>query len=176
MRGTFANIRLQNLLADGRMGGWTRDFLTGELTSVYDAAMDYADSGVTLVGLAGKLYGSGSSRDWAGKGPALLGIRAVMAESFERIHRSNLVQMGVLPLEFLPGQNAQSLGLTGAETFDIEPVDLRDGRPGERNVTVVAHGADGDVSFECKVRVDTPMEAAFVAAGGILPYVLDSLA
>ncbi len=176
MRGTFANIRLQNLLADGRMGGWTRDFLTGELTSVYDAAMDYADSGVTLVGLAGKLYGSGSSRDWAGKGPALLGIRAVMAESFERIHRSNLVQMGVLPLEFLPGQNAQSLGLTGSETFDIEPVDLRDGRPGERNVTVVAHGADGDVSFECKVRVDTPMEAAFVAAGGILPYVLDSLA
>ncbi|MDO4537595.1 MAG: aconitate hydratase AcnA [Coriobacteriales bacterium] len=176
MRGTFANIRLQNLLADGRNGGWTRNLVTGEICSVYDAAMAYAQDGVSLIGIAGKLYGSGSSRDWAGKGPALLGIQAVIAESFERIHRSNLVQMGVLPLEFSPGENAQTLGLTGEETFDIETVDLSDGKPGERPVRVVAHGAQGDVSFVCKVRIDTPMESAFMASGGILPYVLDSLA
>ncbi|MBO7675426.1 MAG: aconitate hydratase AcnA [Atopobiaceae bacterium] len=169
MRGTFANVRLQNLLAQGINGGWTRDFETGELTSVYEAAMDYDRRGIALVGIAGKLYGSGSSRDWAGKGPALLGIRVVIAESFERIHRSNLVQMGVVPLEFQDGQNAQSLGITGAETFDVRMLD-------DRNARVTAHGQDGDITFACTVRIDTPMEQAFMQAGGILPYVLDSLA
>lgn len=169
MRGTFANVRLQNHLADGRSGGWTRDFLNGELTSVYDAAMHYGEEGVPLVGVAGKLYGSGSSRDWAGKGPALLGIRAVIAESFERIHRSNLVQMGVLPLEFEDGQNAATLGLTGTESFDISLTD-------QGGATVVAHGNGEDIAFACKVRVDTPMEHEFMRSGGILPYVLDVLA
>lgn len=169
MRGTFANIRLQNMLADGKNGGWTKDFLTGEVVSVYDAAMHYQRDDVPLVGVAGKLYGSGSSRDWAGKGPALLGVRAMIAESFERIHRSNLVQMGVLPLEFLPGQNAQTLGLDGSEAYDIDVLDGGKAR-------VCAHGKDKDVTFECKVRVDTPMEQSFMATGGILPYVLDTLA
>jgi aconitate hydratase len=167
MRGTFANVRLQNHLADGRNGGWTCDLLSGEITSVYDAAMHYNDTGVSLIGIAGKLYGSGSSRDWAGKGPALLGVRAMIAESFERIHRSNLVQMGVLPLEFMPGQNAQTLGLEGTETFDIELLD-------NGNARVIAHGSSTKM-FECRVRVDTPMEQEFMAAGGILPYVLESL-
>ncbi|MDO4797286.1 MAG: aconitate hydratase AcnA [Coriobacteriales bacterium] len=168
MRGTFANIRLQNQLADGRNGGWTRDLLNDRITSIFDAAMAYKDADVALVGVAGKLYGSGSSRDWAGKGPALLGVRAMIAESFERIHRSNLVQMGVLPLEFLPGQNAASLGLDGTEAYDISIMDNGKAR-------VCAHGENVDVVFECKVRVDTPMEQAFMASGGILPYVLDSL-
>ncbi len=168
MRGTFANVRLQNKLADGRNGGWTRDLLNDQITSVYDAAMSYRDANVPLVGIAGKLYGSGSSRDWAGKGPALLGVRAMIAESFERIHRSNLVQMGVLPLEFLPGQNAESLGLDGTEAYDIAILD-------NGNARVCAHGVGSDVVFECKVRVDTPMEQSFMASGGILPYVLDSL-
>ena len=168
MRGTFANVRLQNKLADGKNGGWTRDLRTGEITSVYDAAMDYAAHGTPLVGIAGKLYGSGSSRDWAGKGPALLGIRVVIAESFERIHRSNLVQMGVVPLEFQDGQNAQSLGITGTETFDVH---MEQGS----NARVIAHGDEGDIEFVCTVRIDTPMEQAFMRSGGILPYVLDNL-
>lgn len=169
MRGTFANVRLQNLLADGKNGGYTRDLITGEVVAVYDAAVHYEEAGVPLIGIAGKMYGSGSSRDWAGKGPALLGIRAVIAESFERIHRSNLVQMGVVPLEFMDGQSAKTLGLTGSETFDICVSDTGIAQ-------VVAHGAQKDTSFECKVRIDTPMEAAFMRAGGILPYVLDGLA
>lgn len=176
MRGTFANVRLQNALAQGRNGGWTYDFVREEVVPVYDAAMQSAKSEIPLIGVAGKLYGSGSSRDWAGKGPALLGIRAVIAESFERIHRSNLVQMGVLPLEFLPGQTAESLGLTGTETFDMGVVDVRDGVLQNRTVEVCAHGQHGDVTFSCVVRIDTPMEAAFMASGGILPFVLDSLA
>ncbi len=175
MRGTFANIRLHNFLADGRDGGWTKDFLNDEIVSIYDAAMHYGDEEVALVGIAGKLYGSGSSRDWAGKGPALLGVQVVIAQSFERIHRSNLVQMGVLPLEFAEGENAQTLGLDGSETFDISPVDLLDGKPGSRPVRVCAHGKDGDIEFMCVCRVDTPTEAAFVASGGILPFVLDNL-
>lgn len=169
MRGTFANVRLQNMLAQGRNGGWTYDFVTGGIASVYDAAMDYARENTALIGIAGKLYGSGSSRDWAGKGPALLGIRVVIAESFERIHRSNLVQMGVVPLEFQDGQNAQSLGLTGSETFDVCMEDAR-------NARVVAHGKDADIEFVCTVRIDTPMERDFMRSGGILPYVLDTLA
>ena len=175
MRGTFANVRLVNGLADGRTGGWTKNFDTGEIEPVYDVAMAAEDSGVALIAVAGKMYGSGSSRDWAGKGPALLSVRAVIAESFERIHRSNLVQMGVLPLEFMPGDNAESLGLTGEETYSIGDVCF-DGNvlvTPEVDVTAVKDGEGR--TFRCKVRVDTPMEVAFMAAGGILPYVLDHL-
>lgn len=132
--------------------------------------------GVPLVIVAGKLYGSGSSRDWAGKGPALLGVRAVIAESFERIHRSNLVQMGVLPLQFEEGESAADLGLDGTEAYSISPVDLSEGLPASREATVTARSQDGsEKTFRCVVRVDTPMEGAFVRAGGILPYVLDNL-
>ena len=174
-RGTFANVRLENKLA-GRPGPVALDQLTGEVVSVYDAAADYERAGVPLVILAGKMYGSGSSRDWAAKGPLLLGVRAVLAQSFERIHRSNLVQMGILPLEFLEGQSAESLGLDGTETYDVEPVDLSAGLPARPRTQVSATRADGtSVSFECVVRVDTAGEGAFLAAGGILPYVLGSL-
>ena len=175
MRGTFANVRLVNGLAGGRTGGWTKDFNSGKVEPVYDVAVSAENSNVPIIGIAGKMYGSGSSRDWAGKGPALLGVRAVIAESFERIHRSNLVQMGVLPLEFLPGENAKSLGLTGEETYTIGDVRF-DGNvllTPEVEVTVTR---DEEVRvFRCVVRIDTPMEVAFMAAGGILPYVLDHL-
>ena len=175
-RGTFANVKLKNVLADGRVGGWTRDFIDGEVKSIYDAAVDYAKHDVPLVVVAGKLYGSGSSRDWAGKGPLLLGVRAVIAESFERIHRSNLVQMGVLPLQFKEGENAATLGLTGEETFDIAPVNLAEGLPSPREVEVTVTRPDGTaMAFACIVRVDTPMEGRFLAKGGILPYVLDEI-
>ncbi|MBM6675188.1 aconitate hydratase AcnA [Olsenella uli] len=175
-RGTFANVKLKNALAGGRVGGWTTNLLTGEVEPIFDAAEAYRAAGVPLVVVAGKLYGSGSSRDWAGKGPLLLGVRAVIAESFERIHRSNLVQMGVLPLQFEEGQSAEKLGLLGTEVFDVDPVDLSEGLPEPRTVTVRATRPGGDVvSFSCVVRVDTPMEGAFLARGGILPYVLDSL-
>ncbi|MCI6273636.1 MAG: aconitate hydratase AcnA [Coriobacteriaceae bacterium] len=175
-RGTFANVKLRNALAGGRVGGWTRDLLDGEVKSIYDAAVDYAEHGVPLVVVAGKLYGSGSSRDWAGKGPLLLGVQAVIAESFERIHRSNLVQMGVLPLQFEQGESASTLGLTGEEAFDVSPVSLADGLPSPREVEVTATRPDGSkVSFACVVRVDTPMEGRFLAKGGILPYVLDEI-
>ncbi len=175
-RGTFANVKLSNALADGRRGAWTRNFLSGELEPIYDASVAYGDVEVPLVVVAGKLYGSGSSRDWAGKGPALLGVRAVIAESFERIHRSNLVQMGVLPLQFEEGQNAGALGIDGSETFDISPVDVSGGLPASRTAHVVATRADGGkVCFDCVVRVDTPMEGGYLSAGGILPFVLDQL-
>ena len=175
-RGTFANVKLKNALAGGRVGGWTRNLLTGEVTPVFDAAEAYRAAGVPLVVVAGKLYGSGSSRDWAGKGPLLLGVRAVIAESFERIHRSNLVQMGVLPLQFEEGQSAEALGIRGDETFDVAPVDLTGGLPASPRTRVSATRPDGtSFSFECVVRIDTPMEGAFLAKGGILPYVLDVL-
>ena len=175
-RGTFANVKLRNALAGGRVGGWTRNLLTGEVEPIFDAAEAYRAAGVPLVVVAGKLYGSGSSRDWAGKGPLLLGVRAVIAESFERIHRSNLVQMGVLPLQFQEGQSASALGLTGEETFDVSPFDLTGGLPEPRVAAVTATRPDGTtVSFDCTVRVDTPMEGAFLARGGILPYVLEEL-
>lgn len=175
-RGTFANVRLKNALAGGRVGGWTKNLLTGEVESVFDAAEAYRAAGVPLVVVAGKMYGSGSSRDWAGKGPLLLGVRAVMAESFERIHRSNLVQMGVLPLQFVDGEGAAALGIRGDERFDVTPVDLADGLPSSRTTTVTATRPDGSsFSFECIVRIDTPMEGAYLARGGILPYVLESL-
>ena len=175
VRGTFANIRLRNALAPGTEGGFTTVFLagspTGEHATVYDAAMRYAAASTPLVVLAGKEYGSGSSRDWAAKGPALLGVRAVIAESFERIHRSNLIGMGILPLQFLPGDSVASLGLTGEETFDITGLEAaRDGKLPER-LAVRA----GDKSFEALLRIDTPVEADYFRHGGILPYVLRRL-
>ena len=166
IRGTFANIRLRNLLVE-RAGGYTRRFPSGEETSIYDAAMAYASEGVPLVVLAGKEYGSGSSRDWAAKGTKLLGVRAVIAESFERIHRSNLIGMGVLPLQFPDGQNVETLGLTGEEVIDIG--DLENGEA--KTVTVTAGAAE----FEATVRLDTPNEVAYFQNGGILQTVLRNL-
>ncbi len=172
IRGTFANIRLKNLLLDGVEGGFTRNFLAqGEQVTIYDASVAYQSAGVPLVIFAGKEYGSGSSRDWAAKGTALLGVRAVIAESFERIHRSNLIGMGVLPLQFLPGDSAQSLGLKGDETFSITGVTaLNEGRI-PQEVTVQA----GEKSFKAKVRIDTPGEADYYRHGGIMQYVLRQL-
>lgn len=176
MRGTFANVKLQNKLAEGKRGCWTTDQLTGELASVYDAAMDYGQAGVPLVVLAGKMYGSGSSRDWAAKGPMLLGVRAAFAESFERIHRSNLIGMGVLPLQFADGENAESLGLDGTETISIEPIDFSGGLPDPSVVAVRAAKPDGrTVEFDATVRVDTPTEGRYFANGGILQFVLRNL-
>ncbi len=172
IRGTFANIRLKNMLLDGVEGGFTRNFLQGGVQStIYDASVEYINAGVPLVILAGKEYGSGSSRDWAAKGTALLGVRAVIAESFERIHRSNLIGMGVLPLQFLDGQNAQSLGLTGEETFTISGiVELNNG-----STPKVVSVSAGDKKFSAKVRIDTPGEADYYRHGGIMQYVLRSL-
>jgi aconitate hydratase len=170
VRGTLANIRLRNQLAAGTEGGWTMHLPSGEILSIYDAAMRYQREGVPLIIVAGKEYGSGSSRDWAAKGVNLLGVRAVIAESFERIHRSNLVGMGVLPLEFPPDENAATLGLTGRETFEIEG--LREAIGGSGRARVRAGGR----RFEVKVRVDTPVEAEYYRNGGILPYVLRQLA
>ena len=178
IRGTFANIRLRNQLAPGTEGGLTRDFTTadGDVTTIYDAAQNYAEAGTPLVVLAGKEYGSGSSRDWAAKGTALLGVRAVITESFERIHRSNLIGMGVLPLQFPDGENAESLGLTGEETFSITGVTaLNDGEV-PRTVHVTATAPDGSAKeFDAVVRIDTPGEADYYRNGGILQYVLRSL-
>jgi aconitate hydratase len=171
IRGTFANIRLRNLLVE-RAGGYTRHFPDGEETFIYDAAMSYAGEGVPLIVLAGKEYGSGSSRDWAAKGTKLLGVRAVIAESFERIHRSNLIGMGVLPLQFAAGESAASLGLSGAETFDFG--DLEQGRA--KRLTVTATGDDGSATeFEAIVRLDTPNEVTYFQNGGILQTVLRNL-
>lgn len=176
MRGTFANVKLQNKLAEGRRGGWTRDFATGEVLPLFDAAMGYEDAGEPLVVVAGKMYGSGSSRDWAAKGPALLGIRAAFAESFERIHRSNLIGMGILPLQFLDGESAEGLGLDGSERFTVAPVDFSQGLPEPRVVDVTAERADGEtVAFQATVRVDTPTEGRYYEHGGILPFVLRNL-
>jgi aconitate hydratase len=169
IRGTFANIRLRNQLVPGVEGGYTRNHLTGEQTTIYDAAQAYAEAGVPLVILAGKEYGSGSSRDWAAKGTALLGVRAVIAESFERIHRSNLIGMGVLPLQFPAGENADSLGLTGEETYSISGVEALNAGTTPRQVTVAT---DTGVQFDAVVRIDTPGEAEYYRHGGILQYVL----
>ena len=172
IRGTFANIRLKNLLLDGVEGGFTKNFLDGGAqTTIYDASVAYQSAGVPLVILAGKEYGSGSSRDWAAKGTALLGVKAVIAESYERIHRSNLIGMGVLPLQFLDGQNAQSLGINGDETFTITGIQaLNDGKI-PATVEVDASGK----RFTAKVRIDTPGEADYYRHGGIMQYVLRSL-
>jgi aconitate hydratase len=171
VRGTFANIRLRNLLAD-RTGGFTRRFPQGVETTIYDAAMAYAEEGVPLVVLAGKEYGSGSSRDWAAKGTKLLGIRAVIAESFERIHRSNLIGMGVLPLQFPGGESAESLGLNGEEVFDVG--DLENGEAKTVGVTARHEGSD-PIGFEATVRLDTPNEISYFQNGGILQTVLRNL-
>ncbi len=171
MRGTFANIRLRNLLAPGTEGGWTIHQPGDEKMSIYDAAMKYHDERVPLIVFAGKEYGSGSSRDWAAKGTALLGVRAVLAESFERIHRSNLVGMGILPLEFLPDQNLNTLGLSGLEIFDIEG--LAHKFEPRKKMKVHARGANGaEKTFTAITRVDTPFELAYYQHGGILQYVL----
>ena len=172
IRGTFANIRLKNLLLDGVEGGYTRNFLNGgEQTTIFDASMAYQNAGVPLVILAGKEYGSGSSRDWAAKGTALLGVRAVIAESFERIHRSNLIGMGVLPLEFKNGDSAASLGLDGTEVFSIAGITALNTGGVPKELTVTA----GDKSFTAKVRIDTPGEADYYRHGGIMQFVLRSL-
>jgi aconitate hydratase len=171
MRGTFANVRLRNLLVPGHEGSWTAHLPDGEEMTIYDAAMRYLDEGVPLVVLAGKEYGSGSSRDWAAKGPALLGVCAVVAQSYERIHRSNLVGMGVLPLQFPEGQDVGSLGLDGRESYDVAEVD-----EGARTTEVTARRDDGEeVRFEATVRIDTPQEWLYYRHGGILQYVLRHL-
>ncbi|MGY1715486.1 aconitate hydratase [Geodermatophilus nigrescens] len=171
IRGTFANIRLRNQLVPGTEGGVTKNHLTGETTTIYDASQAYQEQGIPLVVLAGKEYGSGSSRDWAAKGTALLGVKAVIAESYERIHRSNLIGMGVLPLQFPEGQDRESLGLTGDEEFTITGITaLNDGET-PRTVKVKA----GDVEFDARVRIDTPGEANYYRNGGIMQYVLRSL-
>ncbi|MFG1878625.1 aconitate hydratase [Sphaerisporangium sp. NPDC049003] len=173
IRGTFANIRLRNQIAPGTEGGFTRDFTKdgGPVVAIYDASVNYQAAGVPLVVLAGKEYGSGSSRDWAAKGTALLGVRAVIAESYERIHRSNLIGMGVLPLQFPEGESAASLGLTGEETFDITGVEELNSGTTPATVTVKA----GDREFQAVVRIDTPGEADYYRHGGIMQYVLRSL-
>ena len=175
MRGTFGNIRLRNRLVDGKEGPYTLHLPDGEQMFIYDAAMRYRDEGVPLVVIAGKEYGSGSSRDWAAKGTALLGVRAVIAESYERIHRSNLVGMGVLPLQFLPGENAASLGLTGREAFTIDG--LAELTP-RQVVTVIAPRTTTarERRFQAIARLDGPIEVDYLRQGGILPAVLRRLA
>ncbi|HWP70087.1 MAG TPA: aconitate hydratase AcnA [Gemmatimonadaceae bacterium] len=174
MRGTFANIRLRNELASGKEGWWTATKPDGDAQALYDVAMDWQSRGVPMLVIAGKEYGTGSSRDWAAKGTALLGVRAVIAESFERIHRSNLVGMGVLPLEFVNGETRTSLGLTGFEHYDIQGLD--DAMTARATLTVVAKVAGGDKRFEVRSRIDTPEELNYYKHGGILPYVLRQLA
>ena len=174
MRGTFANIRLRNLLVPGVEGGVSVHLPSGEQTSIYDAAMRYKKEGTPLVILAGREYGTGSSRDWAAKGTMLLGVKAVIAESFERIHRSNLIGMGVVPLQFLPGESPQSLGLTGKEVFDIPG--LGDASAKEVSVTATPSGGGKPIVFKARVRIDTPKERDYFRHGGILQYVLRQLA
>ena len=176
MRGTFANIRLRNLLLPGTEGGVTLHIPSGEQMAIFDASVKYKAAGTPLVILAGKEYGTGSSRDWAAKGTMLLGVKAVIAESFERIHRSNLIGMGVLPLQYKDGQNAQSLGLTGKETFEIAGLN----RGAAKSVNVIAKSDDGTqtliTQFEARLRIDTPKELDYYQHGGILQYVLRQLA
>jgi aconitate hydratase len=175
VRGTFANIRFRNLLVPGVEGGVTRYLPTNEQMSIFEASERYRADGTPLVVLAGKEYGSGSSRDWAAKGPYLLGIKAVIAESFERIHRSNLIGMGILPLEFRAGQTRESLGLSGEETFDVSGI--AKGVQPRMTVTVTATDASGKkTTFDTLVRIDTPDEAEYYRHGGILQYVLRQLA
>jgi aconitate hydratase len=176
VRGTFANIRLRNLMAPGTEGGWTKHVPSGDQTTIYDASVRYQKEGTPLLVIAGKEYGAGSSRDWAAKGTLLLGVRAVIAESYERIHRSNLVGMGVLPLQFLEGQNRETLGLTGFETFSIEGVPAAVDSCGKSRVKVTVSSEGSSRTFEALARIDTPVEAEYYRNGGILPYVLRQLA
>jgi aconitate hydratase len=181
IRGTFANIRLRNQIAPGTEGGFTRDFTRAAdgddapVTTIFEASQAYAAEGTPLVILAGKEYGSGSSRDWAAKGTALLGVRAVIAESYERIHRSNLIGMGVLPLQFPAGENAESLGLSGEETFAISGVTALNDGSTPATVKVTAASGEQSTEFDAVVRIDTPGEAAYYRNGGIMQYVLRSL-
>ncbi|RLB31935.1 MAG: aconitate hydratase, partial [Deltaproteobacteria bacterium] len=170
MRGTFANIRIRNLLVPGSEGNVTVHHGSGELMSFFDAARRYEEEGVPLLLIAGREYGTGSSRDWAAKGPRLLGVRAVLAEGYERIHRSNLVGMGILPLQFQPGQSAQSLGLRGHESYDI--LLEEDPAPGSRVRIRVSTPGEGSRSFEALARTDTPVEVGYYRCGGILQAVL----
>jgi aconitate hydratase len=178
IRGTFANIRLRNMLLDDVSGGYTRDFTQDGAPQafIYDAAQNYAAQDIPLVVLGGKEYGSGSSRDWAAKGTRLLGVRAVIAESFERIHRSNLIGMGVIPLQFPDGKSATDLGLVGTEVFDITGIEeLNDGKtPKTVHVKAAKEGGD-DIEFDAVVRIDTPGEADYYRNGGILQYVLRNM-
>jgi len=179
VRGTFANVRLKNLLAPGTEGPVTRHLPDGQEMTIYDASVKYQAEGTPLIVLAGTEYGSGSSRDWAAKGPRLLGVRAAIARSYERIHRSNLVGMGILPLQFLPGEGAQSLGLTGTEVFDLTGLAgiLAEGFPRGKDLTVRATRADGSkLEFRATVRIDTPQELLYYRHGGILEFVLRQLA
>jgi aconitate hydratase len=177
MRGTFANVRLRNRLAPGTEGGVTLHFPDGAQTSIYEAAMQYAEEGVPLVVLAGREYGTGSSRDWAAKGTALLGVRAVIAQSLERIHRSNLIGMGVVPLQFYKGDSVESLGLNGHERFSIAGLDVLNKGELPKELTVTATADDESVTeFRVIVRIDTPMEAEYYRHGGILQYVLRQMA
>jgi aconitate hydratase len=173
VRGTFANVRLRNLLVPESEGTWTVHLPSGEETTIFEASERYLAEDVPLVVIAGKEYGSGSSRDWAAKGPRLLGVRVVLAESYERIHRSNLVGMGILPLQFLPGETPDTLGITGHETFAVRGVENGEAR----EATVDATREDGTaVTVRARVRLDTPREREYLRAGGILPYVLGRLA
>ena len=175
MRGTFANIRLKNELVGGKEGWWTATAPGAEPETIFDVAMRQQAAGVPLMIIAGKEYGTGSSRDWAAKGTRLLGVRGVIAESFERIHRSNLVGMGVLPMEFVNGESRQTLGLSGFETIDIAGVD--DTLQPRAILTATATGSDGSVkTFSVRARIDTPEELQYFRNGGILPYVLRNLA
>jgi aconitate hydratase len=179
VRGTFANVRLRNKLAPGTEGGVTRLLPEAEQMSIYDASVKYAERGVPLVILAGKEYGSGSSRDWAAKGPNLLGVRVVIAESFERIHRSNLVGMGILPLQFAEGQSPESLGLTGEEVYNFPGLKelLESKFAGGRTLEVTATApGGGKKTLTARVRIDTPQEIEYYNHGGILQYVLRQLA
>jgi aconitate hydratase len=175
MRGTFANIRLRNLLTPDAEGNVTEHVPSGERMSIFDAAVRYADEGTPLVIIAGKEYGSGSSRDWAAKGPMLQGVRAVIAESFERIHRSNLVGMGILPLQFMRGESASSLGLTGRETIDV--LGVSDGLRPHQELTVVARAEDGrETRFRVESRLDGEIDVTYLRNGGVLQTVLRRLA
>jgi len=167
VRGTFANVRLRNLLVPGSEGTWTAHLPSGDEMTIFEAAERYRAEGVPLIVLAGKEYGSGSSRDWAAKGPKLLGVRAVIAESYERIHRSNLLMMGVLPLQFLPGESRETVGLSGREEFAMSGIENAEAR----EVTVRADGTE----FRATVRLDTPREREYLRHGGILAYVLRRL-
>lgn len=178
VRGTFANIRLRNRLAPETEGGWTTYLPTGEVVSIFEASVRYRSAGVPLMVIAGKEYGSGSSRDWAAKGPYLQGVRAVLAESFERIHRSNLVGMGIAPLQFMPGDTADSLGLSGRETYHVtglaDAVRAGEG-PGARVTVTAENETGGKKVFPALLRVDTPKEYEYMRNGGILPYMVRRL-
>jgi aconitate hydratase len=177
IRGTFANVRLRNMLAPGTEGGFTTHLPTGDVITIYEAAQRYASVGTPLLVIAGKEYGTGSSRDWAAKGTLLLGVRAVLTESMERIHRSNLIGMGVLPLQFAPGESAASLRLTGKESFALEGLSkaMSSGFSSGKELAMIASGSDGEKRFRVTVRLDTPQEAEYYRHGGILQFVLRQL-